>query len=100
MAKKPTTPKNGRYRIAAYPGTFDPITNGHLDMIGRAVKVVDKLVVGVAVNAGRGPLFSLKERVNMCAKEVAAMQLNGTVVEVVPFDNLLMDFVTDRGADL
>jgi pantetheine-phosphate adenylyltransferase len=90
----------GRYRVGVYPGTFDPITNGHLDIISRAVKVVDKLIVGVAVNAGKGPLFSLKERVNMCAKEVSTMNLNGTLVEVVPFDNLLMDFVTDHGADL
>ena len=102
MAKKPQVSQaaKGRYRVGVYPGTFDPITNGHLDIISRAVKVVDKLVVGVAVNVGKGPLFSLKERVNMCADEVANMQLNGTVVEVVPFDNLLMDFVTSHGADL
>ena len=104
MAKKPQASRavaaKGRYRVGVYPGTFDPITNGHLDIISRAVKVVDKLVVGVAVNAGKGPLFSLKERVSMCAKEVASMNLNGTVVEVVPFDNLLMDFVTAHGADL
>ena len=103
MAKKPQASqaaRAGRYRVGVYPGTFDPVTNGHLDIISRAVKVVDKLVVGVAVNAGKGPLFSLKDRVKMCASEVANMQLNGTVVEVVPFDNLLMDFVTGQGADL
>jgi len=92
--------KAGRYRVGVYPGTFDPITNGHLDIIGRAVKVVDKLVVAVAVNAGKGPLFSLKERVAMAQQEVANLALRGTVVEVVPFDTLLMDFVVDHGADL
>jgi len=50
-------------RVGLYPGTFDPVTNGHLDIIGRAVKLVDKLVIGVAVNIGKGPLFSLEERV-------------------------------------
>jgi pantetheine-phosphate adenylyltransferase len=92
--------KSGRYRVGVYPGTFDPVTNGHLDIIGRAVKMVDKLVVAVAVNAGKGPLFSLKERVAMCKSEVASLKLNGTIVEVVPFDTLLMDFVTDLGADI
>ncbi len=48
-------------RVGLYPGTFDPVTNGHLDIIGRAVKLVDKLVIGVAVNIGKGPLFSLEE---------------------------------------
>ena len=49
-------------RTALYPGTFDPVTNGHLDIIGRAVKLVDRLVIGVAINTGKGPLFSLEER--------------------------------------
>lgn len=107
MVKKPQAPapsatpkRTGRYRVGVYPGTFDPITNGHLDIIGRAVKVVDKLIVAVAVNAGKGPLFSLKERVAMARQEVDHLALNGTVVEVVPFDTLLMDFVVDHGADL
>ena len=54
-------------RVGLYPGTFDPVTNGHLDIIGRAVKLVDKLVIGVAVNIGKGPLFSLEERVEILA---------------------------------
>jgi pantetheine-phosphate adenylyltransferase len=103
MGKKPKKEKSedvhGRYLIAVYPGTFDPITNGHLDIIGRALKVVDKLVVGVAVNAGKGPLFSLTERVEMCRHEVGKLKLAEQVpVEVVPFDNLLMHFVTGIGA--
>jgi pantetheine-phosphate adenylyltransferase len=97
MAKKPVQPAGGRYRVGVYPGTFDPVTNGHLDIIGRAVKVVDKLVVGVAVNAGKGPLFTLKERVEMCRKEVAALKLT-VPVEIVPFDTLLMDFVVSLDA--
>ena len=97
MAKKPVQPASGRYRVGVYPGTFDPVTNGHLDIIGRAVKVVDKLVVGVAVNAGKGPLFTLKERVEMCRKEVAALKLT-VPVEIVPFDTLLMDFVVSLNA--
>ena len=95
-AKKVET---GRHRIGIYPGTFDPVTNGHMDIIGRALKLVDRLVVGVAVNAGKGPLFSLKERVAMCRAEVQALA-NGTAVDVVPFDTLLMDFVVSQGADL
>ena len=104
MAKAPHAKSSraeaARYRTGIYPGTFDPVTNGHLDIIGRAMRLVDKLVVAVAVNAGKGPLFTLKERVAMCRREVDNLQLKGAVVEVVPFDTLLMDFVTDRGADL
>jgi pantetheine-phosphate adenylyltransferase len=58
-------------RIGLYPGTFDPITNGHLDIIGRAVKLVDKLVIGIAINRDKGPLFSLDERVEMVMSETA-----------------------------
>lgn len=85
--------------IGVYPGTFDPITNGHLDIITRATKVVDKLVVGVAVNAGKGPLFSLEERVEMTREQIAALppEMVRVPVEVMAFDKLLMDFVTDIG---
>ena len=92
--------KAGRLRIGVYPGTFDPVTNGHLDIITRAVRLVDRLVVAVAVNAGKGPLFSLKERVDMCRTEVETLKLTGVDVDVVPFDTLLMDFVTQMGANL
>jgi pantetheine-phosphate adenylyltransferase len=105
MAKQPKKEsggeKNGRYRIGVYPGTFDPITNGHVDIIGRAIKVVDKLVIGVAINVGKGPLFTIKERADMCRREVAALELPPNVtVEIVPFDTLLMDFVTTVGATI
>ena len=86
-------------RIGVYPGTFDPITNGHLDIIRRAAGVMDRLVVGVAVNAGKGPLFSVEERVEMVRAEVAALNRgNGERVRVAPFDNLLMDFAVEQGA--
>lgn len=86
--------------IGVYPGTFDPVTNGHLDIISRATKVVDKLVLGVAVNAGKEPLFSLEERVEMCQQQIAALpdDVVKVPVEVVPFNMLLMDFVEELEA--
>ncbi len=88
-------------RIGIYPGTFDPITNGHMDIILRAAQVVDRLIVGVAANAGKGPMFSLEERAEMVRDEVAAEAAairNGMTIEVRSFDNLLMQFATDCGA--
>jgi pantetheine-phosphate adenylyltransferase len=86
-------------RIGLYPGTFDPITNGHLDIIGRAVKLVDKLIIGVAVNDGKGPLFSLDERVEMVMRETRPFA-NGTEIDARPFDNLLMHFAEQCGAGI
>lgn len=84
-------------RIGLYPGTFDPITNGHLDIIGRAVKLVDKLIIGVAINEGKGPLFSLDERVEMVLEETK--KFTGVAeIEARPFDNLLMHFAESCGA--
>ncbi len=86
-------------RIGIYPGTFDPVTNGHLDIISRATRVVDRLVIGVAENPGKEPLFDAQERVAMLRDEVAAMTNgDGSRIEVVSFDNLLMNFVTEHGA--
>ena len=84
-------------RIALYPGTFDPITNGHIDIVGRAVKMVDKLVIGVAINEAKKPLFSLDERVDMVRSQVEEF---GEVadIEVRPFDGLLMHFAEEVGA--
>jgi pantetheine-phosphate adenylyltransferase len=88
-------------RIGVYPGTFDPVTNGHLDVIGRAARLLDKLVVGVAVNSGKGPLFSLEERVELVQAEMAAIaNKNGTVIEVRPFQGLLIDFAREQGASM
>ena len=80
-------------RIGVYPGTFDPITNGHMDIIVRASRLVDHLVVGVARNAGKGPIFSTDERVDIVRAEIAA-QDNGLAerISVRAFDNLLMHF--------
>lgn len=82
-------------RTGLYPGTFDPITNGHMDIIGRAVKLVDRLVVGVARNDDKGPLFTTDERVRMVEAEVA--RFGGQVV-VQPFSSLLMHFAEELGA--
>lgn len=86
-------------RIGLYPGTFDPITNGHIDIIGRAVKLVDKLIIGVAINDGKGPLFTLEERVEMVMQEAKPLA-NGVEIEARPFDNLLMHFAEQCGAGI
>ncbi len=79
---------------AVYPGTFDPITNGHLDLITRSLSVFDGLIVAVAVNPAKKPLFTVKERVSLIRKATAGH--NGRVV-VEAFDNLLVDFCVSRG---
>lgn len=86
-------------RIGLYPGTFDPITLGHLDIIKRATSLVDKLVIGVAINRDKGPMFSLEERVEMIEAECAQLS-NDTGIEIVahPFENLLIDCARDVGA--
>ncbi len=86
-------------RIGLYPGTFDPITNGHLDIIGRAVKLVDKLIIGVAINEGKGPLFTLEERTEMVLQEARKLS-NGVEIEARPFDNLLIHFAEQCGASV
>jgi pantetheine-phosphate adenylyltransferase len=86
-------------RTALYPGTFDPVTNGHLDIIGRAARLVDRLVVGVAINIGKGPLFDLEERVALVQAETAAIAArNGTIIEVKPFQGLLVQYAREVGA--
>lgn len=86
-------------RIGIYPGTFDPITNGHSDIIRRAIRVVDRLVIGVARNDGKGPLFATDERVEIVRDEVAHLE-NGDAerIEVRAFDTLLVDFARSVGA--
>jgi pantetheine-phosphate adenylyltransferase len=89
-------------RVGVYPGTFDPITNGHTDIILRATKIVDRLVIGVAKNIGKGPLFTTEERVAIVKEEIA--NLNGKdmskKIDVKPFDNLLMHFAVQQGASV
>lgn len=88
-------------RIGLYPGTFDPITLGHIDIIRRACALVDKLVVGVAINRDKGPLFSLEERVAMLEVECAKLQQQtGTEIIVHPFENLLINCARDVGAQI
>ena len=84
-------------QIGLYPGTFDPVTNGHMDIIGRAVKLVDKLVIGVAQNDDKGPLFTTAERVEMVRCEVAQF---GDRIEVRPFSSLLMHFAEELNASI
>jgi pantetheine-phosphate adenylyltransferase len=86
-------------RIAIYPGTFDPVTNGHLDIIGRGTAVVDRLIVGVAVNAGKGPLFGLEERVALLKDEIGHFPAAvARKIEVRPFSSLLMRFAEECNA--
>ncbi|MEI4197035.1 pantetheine-phosphate adenylyltransferase [Roseovarius sp. E0-M6] len=88
-------------RIGLYPGTFDPITLGHIDIIRRASALVDRLVIGVAINRDKGPLFDLEERVAMIEAECAKLSdLTGIEIVAHPFDNLLIDCAKDVGAGL
>ena len=88
-------------RVGVYPGTFDPITNGHTDVIVRATKVVDRLVVGVARNAGKGPLFSTEERVAIVKAEIDHLPAEARKrIAVKAFDTLLMQFAIDNGASV
>jgi len=84
--------------IGVYPGTFDPITLGHMDIIHRATKIVDHLIVAVARNAGKGPMFAAAERVELVRDELGQINTNGAVVEVRDFDDLLMHFCQRVGA--
>lgn len=88
-------------RIGLYPGTFDPITLGHADIIRRASNLVDRLVLGVAINRDKGPLFSLEERVTMVEEEASRI-IAGTGTELVvhPFENLLINCARDVNASI
>ena len=88
-------------RIGLYPGTFDPVTLGHLDVARRALKLVDHLVIGVGMGTGKNPLFSFEERVEMWRYEAAQLTKNSTTIDVKPFGNLLqVDFARDVGASV
>jgi pantetheine-phosphate adenylyltransferase len=88
-------------RVGLYPGTFDPITLGHIDIIRRASVLVDRLVIGVAINRDKGPLFHLEDRVAMIEAECAKL-ITQTGIEIVvhPFENLLIDCANDVGAQI
>ncbi|MDO5659008.1 MAG: pantetheine-phosphate adenylyltransferase [Paracoccus sp. (in: a-proteobacteria)] len=86
-------------RIGLYPGTFDPVTLGHTDIIQRAMALVDRLVIGVAINRDKGPLFDLDERVAMVERECQQIvKHTGGEIVVHPFENLLIDCARDVGA--
>ena len=87
--------------IGLYPGTFDPITLGHLDIMQRAVKLVDRLVIGVATNASKSPLFSLDERIEMMRHEASTLRPGRAVIEVLPVSEiLLVEFAKSIGASM
>ncbi|MCK0119687.1 pantetheine-phosphate adenylyltransferase [Loktanella sp. F6476L] len=88
-------------RTGLYPGTFDPVTHGHTDIIRRACTLVDRLVIGVAINRDKGPLFTLEERVAMVEAECVPLGQNvGCEIVVHPFENLLIDCARDVGASV
>ncbi|MCP4206031.1 MAG: pantetheine-phosphate adenylyltransferase [Shimia sp.] len=88
-------------RTALYPGTFDPITLGHIDIIRRAAVLVDRLVIGVAINRDKGPMFDLEERVAMIEGECAKLSKEtGTEIIAHPFENLLIDCAKEVGAQI
>ena len=84
-------------KTGVYPGTFDPITLGHMDIIRRGAKLVDRLVIGVTTNPSKSPMFSVEERMAMVRREIAPI---GEAIEVVSFDSLLMDFAEREGASM
>jgi pantetheine-phosphate adenylyltransferase len=107
VAKSDSAPSVGkleitrRPHIGLYPGTFDPVTLGHLDIVTRAVKLVDHLVIGLATGTGKSPLFSLEERVAMWQHEAHLLGQGRGTIEVIPFDNKLqVDFAREVGASV
>ena len=84
-------------RTGVYPGTFDPITLGHMDIIRRGAHLVDRLVIGVTTNPSKSPMFSVEERMEMVRREIADLGRN---INVVSFDSLLMDFAEREGASM
>jgi pantetheine-phosphate adenylyltransferase len=90
--------KHGKYLIGVYPGTFDPVTKGHLHLIQRASRLVDHLIVGVADNKRKGPLFSLKERQDMVQADIDNLPEKGCEITVRPFSKLLIQFAKEMNA--
>ncbi|MBB5693536.1 pantetheine-phosphate adenylyltransferase [Muricoccus pecuniae] len=88
-------------RVGVYPGTFDPVTNGHLDVIARAARLLDRLVIGVAMNAGKGPIFPIEERVELVRAETDSIaRSTGATIAVVPFEGLLVTLAREHGAGM
>jgi len=88
-------------RVGLYPGSFDPITNGHVDIIKRSLSVVDKLIVGIGISATKTPVFSFEQREKMIEAETAAVaKQKGVELEVIAFDELLVDVARKHGANI
>ena len=90
-------------RVAIYPGSFDPVTNGHLDIIQRGASLTDRLIVAVAKNAGKSPLFSIEQRIELLTNEIKSMQDKGRItseVTVSTFSGLLIDYAQDQRASM
>ncbi|WP_043339711.1 pantetheine-phosphate adenylyltransferase [Belnapia moabensis] len=88
-------------RVGLYAGTFDPVTNGHLDVIGRAARLLDRLVIGVAINTGKGPLFTLEQRVELVRAEAMPIaERSGARIEVLPFEGLVVEVARKVGAGM
>ena len=92
------TQNSGKYLIGVYPGTFDPVTKGHLHLIRRASKMVDKLIIGVADSHRKGPLFGIDDRVGMLREDLENLHEKGCEIEVRSFSNLLVHFARDVNA--
>ena len=88
-------------RVGVYPGTFDPITSGHMEVIRRSLRLVDKLVIGPATNIGKGPLFSLQERIDIIKDDIADFsETDKARIQIAPFDGLLIHFAREVGASV
>src|SRR5690242_1344323 len=86
-------------RIGVYPGTFDPVTSGHMEIIRRSLRLVDRLVIGPHVNIGKGPLFSLEERIEIIKDDIAVFaEAERSRIRVVPFEGLLIHFAREVNA--
>ena len=88
-------------RTGVYPGTFDPVTSGHMEVIRRSLRLVDRLVIGPATNIGKGPLFSLEERIDIITEDIADFsEVDRARIKIVPFDGLLIHFAREVGASV
>lgn len=88
-------------RTGVYPGTFDPITSGHMEVMRRSLRLVDRLVIGCAINIGKGPLFSLEERMEIIREDISDFPpVDRERIKVVPFEGLLIHFTRQVGASL
>jgi pantetheine-phosphate adenylyltransferase len=88
-------------RIGVYPGTFDPITSGHMEVVRRSLRLVDRLVIGPATNIGKGPLFSLEERIDIIKEDIEEFpEADRARIQIVPFDGLLIHFAREVGASV